>query len=364
MKPKTMILMVVAIACGLAASYMTSRLIAERNNQPAENQVTVVFAKKKVSAYTAIKKPDDLFELRQVTESPLTAKAVKTLEELQGKRLNKTISEDSIVRVDDLQKKEDMIIDIPVGQRAIAIKVTAESLAGGFILPGSRVDILSTMRRNDEPSSMIILQNMLVMAIDTRFTRDAEQSTMIGQTVTLAATPEECTRLALAAQQGELRLTLRSQDDKRPVTIGTTRMGDLSRQVRDSSSAEGGSGDNGDSGNPSVLLGSLGKVANDPPPPVPTPAPQQEKKEEPPPAKTHTLLIQEGEFSQRAVFTWDEDNQTWRNGSLTRNAEDAAPTTRRPGATAPALQNPIQQAPAQTPAPPAAPAPDTTHKKS
>ena len=32
MKPKTLILMVVAVTCGLGASYMTSRLLAERGN--------------------------------------------------------------------------------------------------------------------------------------------------------------------------------------------------------------------------------------------------------------------------------------------------------------------------------------------
>ena len=48
MKPKTMILMVVAIVCGLGASYMTSRLLAERGEAPAAEQkkVTVLVAKK------------------------------------------------------------------------------------------------------------------------------------------------------------------------------------------------------------------------------------------------------------------------------------------------------------------------------
>src|SRR5438477_783 len=115
MKPKTMILMVVAVACGLVASYMTSRLLAERSAAPADNLVPVVFTKKKVPAYTPIKNPADYFEVRQVPEGPHTAKAAKSLDELQGKRLAKPLSEEAIVRTDDLQRKEDSLIEIPPG---------------------------------------------------------------------------------------------------------------------------------------------------------------------------------------------------------------------------------------------------------
>lgn len=46
MKPRTMILMVVAIGCGLGASYMTSKLLAERNQQvEAEPTVPVLVAR-------------------------------------------------------------------------------------------------------------------------------------------------------------------------------------------------------------------------------------------------------------------------------------------------------------------------------
>ena len=44
MKPKTLILMVVAVSCGLGASYMTSRLLADRE-QDVE-KVAVLIAKK------------------------------------------------------------------------------------------------------------------------------------------------------------------------------------------------------------------------------------------------------------------------------------------------------------------------------
>ena len=61
MKSKTMILMVIAIVCGLGASYMTSRLLAERNEK-----VIVLVPKQKLSQWTHIKEPETMFEEREI----------------------------------------------------------------------------------------------------------------------------------------------------------------------------------------------------------------------------------------------------------------------------------------------------------
>ena len=62
MKPKTMILMVVAIGCGLGASYMTSRLLAERGQHQEIRTVTVMVAKKNLEMGTSLKTAAELFD--------------------------------------------------------------------------------------------------------------------------------------------------------------------------------------------------------------------------------------------------------------------------------------------------------------
>ena len=62
MKPKTMILMVVAIGCGLAASYMTSRLLADGDRRPTEATVKVLVAKQEGAAVRADQEPEDYFD--------------------------------------------------------------------------------------------------------------------------------------------------------------------------------------------------------------------------------------------------------------------------------------------------------------
>ncbi|MFO0929130.1 MAG: Flp pilus assembly protein CpaB [Gemmataceae bacterium] len=240
MKPKTMILMVVAIGCGLAASYMTSRLLAERNQQQeAEPTVPVLVAKARVPGWQPVKDPEKFFEIKAYPQSVAPRRAIATFEEIKGQRLNKPLDETKPVTQDDLLTKEqaDLATQLQPGQRAIAIKVTTESLVGGFVLPGSRVDVVHTTRGQDS-AAKILLQNMLVLAVDTQDQRNPEQKSIMGQTVTLAATPEEATRLSLASSNGELRLLLKSnQDTKRTWAVNVTSK-DLDKPLASGSDGE------------------------------------------------------------------------------------------------------------------------------
>ena len=93
MKPKTLILMFVAIGCGLAASYMTSRLLAERGNKDqVDEKVTVLVAKKNLSMGTLLKDPEALFEPKSFTRGEEPKKALRAFDQLKDRRLNKPIA--------------------------------------------------------------------------------------------------------------------------------------------------------------------------------------------------------------------------------------------------------------------------------
>src|SRR3954464_13707202 len=84
MKPKTMILMVVAVGCGLGASYMTSKLLADRQAAPAEELVPVLMAKVKVPGWVPIKEPEQFFEVRMLPESAVSKSSLKSLDDVKG----------------------------------------------------------------------------------------------------------------------------------------------------------------------------------------------------------------------------------------------------------------------------------------
>ena len=109
------------------------------------------------------------------------------------------------------------------GMRAMAIRVTVETAAGGFILPGDRADVLLTREvklpsgaAGGETSKFVaatVMQNVKVLAIDQN-TRAAEnEQAVVGATATLEVSGRDAEVLALAKSEGELSLVLRSYAD-------------------------------------------------------------------------------------------------------------------------------------------------------
>lgn len=110
------------------------------------------------------------------------------------------------------------------GMRAMAIRVTVETAAGGFILPGDRVDVVLTRETNlgnlgasegdrSKFTSATVMQNIKVLAIDQSTRAGDDEQTVIGATATLEVGPRDAEALALAKSEGELSLILRSYAD-------------------------------------------------------------------------------------------------------------------------------------------------------
>ena len=110
------------------------------------------------------------------------------------------------------------------GMRAMAIRVTVETAAGGFILPGDRVDVLLTRETTlgnmgaqegdrSKFASSTVMQNVKVLAIDQSTRAGDDEQAVIGATATLEVAPRDAESLALAKSEGELSLVLRSYAD-------------------------------------------------------------------------------------------------------------------------------------------------------
>jgi Flp pilus assembly protein CpaB len=215
MKPKTMILMVVAIGCGLAASYMTSRLLAERGNQSDDTEkVSVLVARKSLEMGSILKNPNELFEEKQFTKGEEPKNGLVDLTLLKGRQLKRPLRTGDYISEDDLFEKGKVGISgmLPEGHLAVGIKVTPDSVAGGFAsLPHSKVDIFSTVRRGDDKSSysMLLLEDVLVLAADGSEVRDADNKAKLATVVTVALRPDDVAKVRLAEQFGPITLALR-----------------------------------------------------------------------------------------------------------------------------------------------------------
>ena len=110
---------------------------------------------------------------------------------------------------------------LPTGMRAYSTEISAETGAGGFILPNDRVDVILSHRDREAEKatgvethvSHTILSDVRVLAIDQLVQEKEGQRVVVGKTATLELTQRQAEMLAAARQTGTLSLTLRSLVD-------------------------------------------------------------------------------------------------------------------------------------------------------
>ena len=126
-----------------------------------------------------------------------------------------------------------MAVTLDPGMRAMAVPLSAESAAGGFILPGDHVDVVLSRQIDAPPSpggvtastaklysATTVLKNVRVLAVDQN-TGAQKTDSVVGATATVEVTPEETETLVIAKSAGQLTLVLRSYAD----AAGPTRAG-------------------------------------------------------------------------------------------------------------------------------------------
>ena len=197
---------------------------------------------------------------------------------------------------------------IPEGMRAVSVKVNDVIGVAGFVLPGSRVDIIlsgSPTTSGNVEISKVILENVQVLAAGQNVANDVNGKPQNVQVVTVLVTPEDSQKLALASIDGRIQLALRNPMD-------------LDRANPDAVRREGlyGASTGTPTGGvqnpapvkptPTATRAPVRRVTPPPPPPVvaavvPPPAPPPVVVPPPPPPKVELQLIQ-GTRSERLTF--------------------------------------------------------------
>ena len=107
---------------------------------------------------------------------------------------------------------------IPPGLRAVSVRVNEVIGVAGYVLPGTRVDVVATVSPNgnaQDMTSKVVLTNVQVLAAGTKIERDTDKNKpMPVNVVTLLVDPEEAERLTLASTEGKIQLALRNPLDK------------------------------------------------------------------------------------------------------------------------------------------------------
>jgi pilus assembly protein CpaB len=110
------------------------------------------------------------------------------------------------------------------GMRAVSVRVDEIIGVAGFVLPGTRVDVMLTLDKGpDRPQAITktLLQNVQTLAAGQSVTRDKEGKPQTVTVITLLVSPDDAELLALASKEGRLQLALRNTlDTLRVATVG------------------------------------------------------------------------------------------------------------------------------------------------
>jgi pilus assembly protein CpaB len=109
--------------------------------------------------------------------------------------------------------------------RAVSVRVNEVIGVAGYVLPGTRVDVLATVSPTNDAKDMtskVVLANVQVLTAGTRMEQDQKDGKPVQVTVvTMSVTPEQAERLALASTEGKIQLALRNPlDQTAPATPG------------------------------------------------------------------------------------------------------------------------------------------------
>jgi len=227
MRNRIFAVLAIAVLAGGGLAYGTYTAI---NAQPVKSVAAptqpVVVAAANLSLGTELKKEDLTvvnFPQGQAPEGVFARK-----EDVVGRGLIVSTVKNEPILTGKLASKEAGSGLPPVitpGMRAVSVRVNEVIGVAGYVLPGSRVDVLATASPTSQPqdaTSKVILSNVQVLAAGTRLEQDQEKGKPMQVTVvTLLVYPEQSEALALASTEGKIQLALRNPlDQGAPETPG------------------------------------------------------------------------------------------------------------------------------------------------
>src|SRR5215471_2852238 len=227
MRNRLFAVLALAILLGGGLAFATYNAI---NNQPVKTVAAqtqgVVVAAAELPLGTELKKEDLTvvnFPVGAAPEGSFNKPA-----DLIGRGVISTIVKNEPVLAAKLASKEagaGLPPIIPDGMRAVSVRVNEVIGVAGYVLPGTRVDVLCTESPTNQPqdaTSKVILSNVQVLTAGTRMEQNEEKGKPQQVTVvTLLVYPEQSERLALASTEGKIQLALRNPlDQGAPETPG------------------------------------------------------------------------------------------------------------------------------------------------
>jgi pilus assembly protein CpaB len=227
MKPKTLMLLCVAVGCGLVAMIGVQQAL----NKPKVAEVATV---RILTALADINPGEPLNEenvgFKEIAQVGAPEDAVTKPEEFAQRSLKVAIVKGDYITKGKLNEKGVMgkSAQIPDGKRIFTINVDETQSASNMLTPGDKVDVAVTFDVRTptgmQTKSMTLLERVDVFAVQDQTKgdriRSGDSGKVTARQVSLVVSPEEVNWLLLAKRKGQLELLWRNPTDK---TVNVTK---------------------------------------------------------------------------------------------------------------------------------------------
>jgi len=230
-KNRTLVVMLVAVAVASGASYFVYRAVSSIPVREVEvKSYYVAIATKPLPVGTMLG-PGDIKLVAWPASSPVSGGYSK-VEEVVNRGLIAPVVENeplTATKLAPIEAGAGLAPTIATGMRAISVKVNEVIGVAGFVVPGTRVDVVVTIGRQDDSVSRVIVSNAHVLTAGTKYDQEqAKDGKPVPSTVvTLLVTPADSERIALASTEGSIMLALRNPLDAMTTETKGTRMASL-----------------------------------------------------------------------------------------------------------------------------------------
>jgi pilus assembly protein CpaB len=233
-KRRVLLVLVLAIVMAGVAAFSTLKYLATNpasaSRAPEAKLTQVVVAARDLPVGTFLQEQD-------VTVVPWPAQAVPAgyttqVSDAVGRGIIAAVSANEPLLASKLAERGSgggLPIVIPEGMRAMSIAVDQVVGVAGFVLPGTRVDVLLTIQPpdQDETITQIILQNLTVLTAGQITQKNEAGEPIVVNVVTVMVDPDQAERLSLASSQGRIQLALRNMLDVDAATTEGIRVSGL-----------------------------------------------------------------------------------------------------------------------------------------
>ena len=175
---------------------------------------------------------DDLKQISWPADAPLPGAFLRT-DEVVGKSVLYPLQEGEPLTARQLATNAGLSARIPAGMRAISLKSNEVVGVAGYLLPGTHVDVLVTVRSvsSTDPVTSIVLQDAQVLTAGEKMQPDPDGHASKVDVVTLLVTPEDAEKIVLASTQGTVHFVLRNGGDHAVAANGPVGLSVLGAQV-------------------------------------------------------------------------------------------------------------------------------------